>query len=109
MRRLITYFNSLFLGVILGMIFVAIFHASSSHRHEEERVSRITKGCEFLGAKSPTTILLIGGVTMQLVHMRAEFCACLANQRCLASSSMSARSASLVRHAGYQQPCSLRK
>jgi hypothetical protein len=27
MRRLITYVNSLFLGVILGMIFVAIVHA----------------------------------------------------------------------------------
>lgn len=27
MRRLITYFNALFLGMILGMIYVAIFHA----------------------------------------------------------------------------------
>jgi hypothetical protein len=30
MRRLITYFNSLLLGMILGMIFMAICHASTS-------------------------------------------------------------------------------
>jgi hypothetical protein len=39
MRRLITYFNALFLGVILGMVFVAISHASPSHRQEEDRAN----------------------------------------------------------------------
>jgi hypothetical protein len=37
MRRLISYFNALFLGVILGMIFVAILHATPSHRQDENR------------------------------------------------------------------------
>ncbi len=40
MRRLITYFNALFLGVILGMIFVAIVHASPTDRQENVRACR---------------------------------------------------------------------
>jgi hypothetical protein len=36
MRRLITYFNALFLGVILGMIFVAIAHAAPANRQQME-------------------------------------------------------------------------
>ena len=36
MRRLITYFNSLFLGMILGMIFVAIVHTCPTHRSETQ-------------------------------------------------------------------------
>jgi hypothetical protein len=109
MRRLISYFNSLFLGMILGIIFVAIFHAPSSHHQEKDRVSRITKGCEFLEAKNPTPVLLIAGTTMELVHLREAFCAYLANQGCPSSSSVIARSASLVTPAGYHQPCALRK
>lgn len=35
MRRLITYLNALLLGVILGMILLAIVHAFSPHRPEE--------------------------------------------------------------------------
>jgi hypothetical protein len=41
MRRLITYFNALFLGVILGMIFVAIVHASPADRQENVRACRL--------------------------------------------------------------------
>jgi hypothetical protein len=37
MRRLITYVNSLFLGMILGMIFVAIVHTCPTHRQEQNR------------------------------------------------------------------------
>jgi len=41
MRRLITYLNSLFLGVILGMIFVAILHACPSHWQDGSRINRV--------------------------------------------------------------------
>jgi hypothetical protein len=44
MRRLITYFNALFLGVILGMIFVAIAHAAPANRKATDRAT----GSEFL-------------------------------------------------------------
>ena len=40
MRRLITYINSLFLGMILGMIFVAIFHARPADRQQTVRANR---------------------------------------------------------------------
>ena len=40
MRRLVTYVNALFLGVILGMIFVAIVHATPANRQETDRASR---------------------------------------------------------------------
>ena len=40
MRRLITYINSLFLGMILGMIFVAIFHARPADPQETVRANR---------------------------------------------------------------------
>jgi hypothetical protein len=48
MRRLITYFNSVLLGVILGMVFVAIVHASPSHL--QERANWITVEYRILGA-----------------------------------------------------------
>ncbi|MGA9583857.1 MAG: hypothetical protein WBQ95_00940 [Terracidiphilus sp.] len=35
MRRFITYINSLLLGVILGMIFVAIVHAAPPDRQHK--------------------------------------------------------------------------
>jgi hypothetical protein len=44
MRRLITYLNALFLGVILGMIFVAIAHAAPANRKATDRAT----GSEFL-------------------------------------------------------------
>ena len=34
MHRLIVCFNALFLGIIIGLIFLAIFHApADTHRH----------------------------------------------------------------------------
>jgi hypothetical protein len=109
MRRLITCFNSLLLGMILGMIFVAIVHAPPSHLQDEVFTKRVAIGYEILGAKNQTTVLLIAETTMQLAHLPAEFCTYLVNQNCHASSSAIARSASLVRPAGYQQPCALRR
>lgn len=41
MRRLITYLNSLFLGVILGMIFVAIVHACPSRWQDKSLTSGV--------------------------------------------------------------------
>ena len=34
MHRLIAYFNALFLGVILGMVFLAIFNSPSAGREQ---------------------------------------------------------------------------
>jgi hypothetical protein len=39
MRRLIAYCNALFLGVILGMIFIAIVHATPTHRPQSVRAN----------------------------------------------------------------------
>jgi hypothetical protein len=101
MRRLITHFNALFLGAILGMIFVAIAHAPLSHRQDMVRAHGITIGYEIVGAKDQTTILLIAGTTTQLVRLPAGLCAHLANHGCHASPSVT--SASLVRPATHQQ------
>ena len=42
MRRLIAYLNHLFLGVIVGMIFVAIIHSCPSQWLERVRATGIT-------------------------------------------------------------------
>jgi len=97
MRRLITYFNSLFLGVILGMIFVAIVHTPPSRRHAKVCANGITIGNEIFGSKIQTKVLLIAGTTVKLAHLPAEFCAYLGNQGCQASCTVIARSAYLVR------------
>jgi hypothetical protein len=101
MRRLITHFNSLFLGMILGTIVLAVIHAPSSHQQEKVRPGRIAIGYEILGEKNETTVLLIAGTTTQLIHLPAEFCAYLGNQGCHASSLVT--SASFVRPATHQQ------
>lgn len=46
MRRLITYVNSLFLGAILGMIFLAIVHACPSPWQKEIRTRGVSTGYE---------------------------------------------------------------
>ncbi|HMG84498.1 MAG TPA: hypothetical protein VK574_02075 [Terracidiphilus sp.] len=101
MRRLTTYFNSLLLGVILGMTFVAIVHAPISHRHEKVRAHALTIGYEIVGAKDQTTVLLIAGTTIHVVRLPAGLCAHLVNQGCDASPSVT--SASLVIPATHQQ------
>jgi hypothetical protein len=42
MRRLIAYLNHLFLGVILGMIFVTIAHSCPSQWLQKVRATRIS-------------------------------------------------------------------
>jgi hypothetical protein len=46
MRRLIAYVDSLMLGIILGMVFVAIVHACPSSWQERVRASGIAIGYE---------------------------------------------------------------
>jgi hypothetical protein len=46
MRRLIGYLNPLLLGMILGMIFVAIVHSCPSQWQEKVRATGITIGYE---------------------------------------------------------------
>ena len=101
MRRLIAHFNSLFLGMILGMIFVAIVYAPGSHRKQKVRAHALTIGYEIIGAKDQTTVLLIAGTTTHLVRLPAGFCTILANQGCQASSFVT--SASLDGPATHQQ------
>ncbi len=101
MRRLIAHFNSLFLGMILGMIFVAIAYAPSSHRQQKVRAHALTIGYEIVGAKDHTTVLLIAGTTTHLVRLPAGLCAHLVNQGCHVSNSVT--SVSLVRPATHQQ------
>lgn len=48
MRRLIAYLDPLILGMILGMIFVAVAHACPSHRQEKVRATGITFRCEHI-------------------------------------------------------------
>lgn len=107
MRRLITYFNSLLLGLILGMIFVTIVDEPSSHLEEKVGANGFTKCYELLAITNQTTALRIAETTMQLIHSPAEFCADLADHLYRASSSIIARSASLVRPRRNQHPCRL--
>ena len=50
MRRLITYFNSLLLGMILGMVFVAIVHGFTSHPEKKDSANGITISYRIPGA-----------------------------------------------------------
>jgi hypothetical protein len=109
MRRLTTCFNALLLGMILGMIFVAIVHALPSHRQEQIRASGITIGYRILGAKNHKSVLPIPEATIQLFHLPPDFCAYLVNQCCHASSSVIARPACLDKPAKYQKARAFRK
>ncbi len=44
MRRFWIYFNALLLGVILGMIFLAIMHADPSDQHQTVRGNSMAIG-----------------------------------------------------------------
>ena len=50
MRRLVTYINSLFLGMILGLVFVVIVHGSTSHPEKKDHASGITISYRIPGA-----------------------------------------------------------
>jgi hypothetical protein len=109
MRRLMTYLNSLLLGVILGMIFLATIHASSSPRKEKDCAGGIAIAYEFLGANNQKTVLLIAGTKIHLVEWPALFCEYSVDHEYRVSSSALTISASLVRPTRRQQTCALRK
>jgi hypothetical protein len=88
MRRLIAHFNSLLLGMILGMVFVAVVHAPPSQQQERVRAKRITIGYEILGAENQTTVLLLAGTTTHLVRLPVKFCTYHGNAGCRVSSSV---------------------
>jgi hypothetical protein len=109
MRRLITHLNPLLLGVILGMIFLAIVQASPSHGREEVRASSIVFAYEIPGANHQKTILLIPGTAMHCVDGSAKSCGYHAAPIFRASFSTIAMSVSLVRLTVDQHPCAFRK
>jgi hypothetical protein len=109
MRGLIRYVNSLLLGVILGMILVAIMHKSSSHERQEVRATWIMLGYELLGAKDQRTVLPIRGTVMRGVGCVRESCRCHVDPVFRASLSTIVISISLVKPAGGGHPCVIRK
>jgi hypothetical protein len=48
MRRLFAYLDPLIVGMILGMIFVAVAHASPSDWQKKIRTSGLTVPCEHI-------------------------------------------------------------
>jgi len=108
MCRLITYLNSLFLGVILGMIFVATVKAAP-HRHEGVHDSGIMISYQILGTKQQATFLLIAGRVMQLADLPPEFCGRHVGQGYRLSSPVLAISIAPVRPAKLRQAYALKK
>ena len=92
MRHLIAHFNALFLGIIMGMIFVALVYAPASSRQQKVHAQALTVGYEIIGSNDQTTVLLIAGTTTHLVRLPASVCAHLVNQRCHASPSVASAS-----------------
>ena len=88
MRRLITYSNALLLGMILGMIFVAIFHARPSHRQQEVRAHRIPFAYEIFVARNQTTLVLVAGQDMRLISLPVEFCPHFVHRSCHTAASI---------------------
>lgn len=58
MRRLMAYIDSLLLGMILGMIFLALVHAYSSHRHVTILYNRFAIGSLMDSAENRATSAL---------------------------------------------------
>jgi len=108
MRRLIAYINSLLLGVILGMIFIAIVHAVPQ-RHEHVRASGIVISYQVLGAKQQRTFLLFAGRVTHLADWPPEFCGQSVERGYLLASPIVAISISPVRPVRFQQACALRR
>ncbi len=100
MRHLIAHFNSLLLGMILAMVFLAIVHTHPSHLQEGVHAHGITIGYEILGTKDQTTVLLIAGKTTHLVRLPTDLCAYLGKQGCRGMSFVT--SASLVMPSTHQ-------
>lgn len=67
MRRLINYLDALFIGMLLGLIFVSVMHAAPLHRRGKVHANGITIAYESYGRTDREAILLIGGTAMQLI------------------------------------------
>jgi pimeloyl-ACP methyl ester carboxylesterase len=74
MRRLINYLDALFVGMILGLIFVTFVHAAPLHQHGNVQANGVTIAYESYGPKNGETIILIGGTAMQLIDWNPVFC-----------------------------------
>jgi hypothetical protein len=105
MRRLIDYLNSLLLGVILGMIFVAIVHPSTP-RHEGSDANGILISYQVLGTNQQKTVLLIAGRIMQLTDWPHGYCSRRVDRDYRLSSPIIALSISPLRPARLQPACS---
>ena len=108
MRRLIAYLNPLLLGVILGMILVAITQPSP-HRREGVGANGILISYQVLGTQQQKTVLLIAGRIMQLADWPPEFCSRHIDRSYRLSSPIVAISVSPIRPAKLQQACALTK
>ena len=74
MRRLISYLDALFVGMILGLIFVTFVHAAPVHQSGKVRANGVTIAYESYGPIDREAIILIGGTAMQLIDWDPEFC-----------------------------------
>ena len=57
MRRSLTYLNALLLGMILGMLFLAIVHTIPPHGQRELRRSGIALGYRIIGANVSISLI----------------------------------------------------
>jgi pimeloyl-ACP methyl ester carboxylesterase len=80
MRRLITYLNALFIGMLLGLVFVALVHAAPLHRRGQIHTNGITIVYESYGPNNRETVLLIAGTAMPLIEWDPRFCEDLVNR-----------------------------
>jgi len=73
-RRLINYLDALFVGMILGLIFVTFVHAAPLHQRGKVHTNGIAMAYESYGPADHEAIVLIGGTAMQLIDCNAKFC-----------------------------------
>ena len=107
MRRLISYLNSLFLGVILGMIAVAI--AQPTHGSEGVRANGIVITYQMVGTKQEKTIHLFAGSSVLFVDSPSALCGHTVDRCYRLSSPILALSISPLRPAILRQACATRK
>ena len=105
MRRLVTYLNALLLGVILGMVFLALVQESSSPGPREVRTSSVVLDYELVGVKNQQVVLVIPGTTMPYRDRSPESCRCHVKPLFHGSFSTIAISVSVVRPDQGHHPC----
>lgn len=64
MRRLTSYFNALLLGMILGMIFLALVHFAVLHRQEKICLSGFLTAAGHLMIPGEVAFLRVGELTL---------------------------------------------